>query len=199
MRRTISSAAVLASFVLAACGEQRTPTEVAHTKNSPVALTDGLEPGHAGGIVAHDACDPLTLNATPFGPRTCLKEGRTTFDDFIAQVIATQSAKGWHFTSDEPTARLGNDMLGNNVGGEVHTFTPVRQFGGSIIDPLNELLGNPVVAQECRQLDDDDLVAAGAKYRIEAEELAAVVDASGIARVQCCIHPWMRSEIQMKS
>jgi hypothetical protein len=60
------------------------------------------------------------------------------------------------------------------------------------------VLGNPVVANECLQLDPDDLVASGAKYAIEAEKLASVVDADGIARVQCCIHPWMRTELHLK-
>jgi len=28
--------------------------------------------------------------------------------------------------------------------------------------------------------------------------LAAVTDADGIARVECCIHPWMRTEVRVK-
>ena len=93
--------------------------------------------------------------------------------------------------------RQGVDILGVNVGGEVHTFTPVKEFGGGLIQILNDLSGNPVITPECSAVDDDDKVAPGGKYQIEAEELAASVDADGIARVQCCIHPWMRSEIHM--
>jgi hypothetical protein len=47
-------------------------------------------------------------------------------------------------------------------------------------------------------LDEDDLVASGGKYLIEAGELEDVVDGSGIARVQCCIHPWMRATVRMQ-
>ena len=187
-----------AAFLLAACGDQRTPTEAARANTPSTALREALDPGHIGGIVAHDACDPATFNPA-FGPTTCLKEGRTTLDAFVAQVSETHAAKGWHLTSDNATARLGVDILGNNVGGEVHTFTAVRQFGdGSIFGPLNDVLGDPVVATECGQLDSDDLVPSGGKYAIEAEKLASVVDGSGIARVQCCIHPWMRTEIHMQ-
>jgi len=47
-------------------------------------------------------------------------------------------------------------------------------------------------------LEGDDIVPSGGKYLIEANELDEVADASGIARVQCCIHPWMRTEVRMK-
>jgi hypothetical protein len=80
----------------------------------------------------------------------------------------------------------------------VHTFTPVHQFGGGFVDILNQLSGNLVPAPECLNLEEDDAVASGAKYLIEADELAEVTDAGGIARVQCCIHPWMRTEVRMK-
>jgi hypothetical protein len=197
-RFIITVLAAPAALLLAACGDQRTPTEAARTNTPSTALREALDPGHIGGIVAHDACDPTTFNNT-FGVGTCVKEGPTTLDAFAAQVSETHAAKGWHFTSANATARLGFDVLANNVGGEVHTFTAVRQFGdGSIFGPLNEVLGNPVVANECTQLDGDDLVPSGGKYAIEAEELASVVDGSGIARVQCCIHPWMRTEIHMQ-
>lgn len=186
-----------AALLLAACGDQTTPTETTRANAPSTALREALDPGHIGSIVAHDACDPATFNT--FGPGTCVKEGRTTLDAFIAQVSETRAAKGWDLTSDHATARLGVDIQGNNVGGEVHTFTAVRQFGdGSIFGPLNGVLGNPAVATECADLDSDDLVPSGGKYAIEAEKLASVVDGSGIARVQCCIHPWMRTEIQMQ-
>ena len=69
---------------------------------------------------------------------------------------------------------------------------------GGVVDVLNQLSGNLVPAPECLNLEDDDMVASCGKYLIEAGELADVTDASGIARVQCCIHPWMRTEVRMK-
>ena len=186
-----------AALLLAACGDQSTPTEATRAATSATALRDALDPGHVGGIVAHDACDPATFNGA-FGAGTCVKEGRTTIEAFVAQVSATHAAKGWGLTSANATAQFGVDIQANNVGGEVHTFTAVRQFGdGSIFGPLNDVLGDPVVATECTELEADDLVPSGAKYAIEAQKLATVVDGDGIARVQCCIHPWMRTEIHL--
>lgn len=189
--------AIPAVLVLSGCGELRTPTDATPATTPSIALSTAQGPETIGGIVAHDACDPETFNASPFGPDLCFKQGRVTFDDFVAILTAQQSVPEWHFTSDHPTARLGVDILGVNVGGEVHTFTPVKQFGGGLIQILNDLSGNPVITPECSAIEDDDKVAPGGKYQIEAEELAASVDADGIARVQCCIHPWMRSEIHM--
>jgi len=191
--------AIPAVLTLAACADQRVPTESTRASAAAAALSSGTIGGdHVAGIVAHDACDPLTFNQTKFGPNTCLREGNTTFNDFVAQLIANHQAKGWHFTPEEATAKFGSDMLGNNVGGEVHTFTPVVAYGGSIIPDINALIGTGDAPTECNELDDDDKVASGSQYRIEAEELSRVADANGIARIQCCIHPWMRAEVHLQ-
>jgi len=197
-RLTVSVLAVAtpAVLLLAACGEQRAPTEVARAGSVTAALS--REDQHAGAIVAHDSCDPATFNAALEDEDACVKPGQTTFQEFIAELTATKTVRDWRFTPEQLTARLGVNLLGNNVGGEEHTFTPVKTFGGGFIAILNNLSGNPVAAPECLNLDEDDVVPSGGKYLIEAEELADAVDGNGIARVQCCIHPWMRTEVRMK-
>ena len=75
-------------------------------------------------------------------------------------------------------------------GGEVHTFTEVKQFGGGIVADLNVLAHTPDVAPECAALENDDFVAPGGKYRETVHE-------SGTAKFQCCIHPWMRLEARV--
>jgi hypothetical protein len=181
---------------LAACSDAKSPTELSRVPSVNAKLDLDQGPDHAGAIVAHDACDPASFAV--FGEDTCVKQGHVTLDNFIAQLQETHVAKGWSFTPSQLTARIGVDLLGNNIGGETHTFTPVKAFGGGFFEPLNELSGNLVPAPECLTLDEDDKVAAGAKYTIEKEELAEVVDASGIARVQCCIHPWMRATVHIQ-
>jgi hypothetical protein len=188
--------AASAILTLVACGDQRAPTEVTRSMNPTVALS--REDQHAGAIVAHDNCDAASFNAALQDPDACVKHGHQTFQQFIAELQATGVARDWRFTSDQLTGRVGVGLLGNNVGGEEHTFTPVHQFGGGFVAILNQLTGNLVPAPECLQLDEDDVVESGAKYLIEADELAEVTDGSGIARVQCCIHPWMRTEVRMK-
>ena len=188
--------AAFSVLTLAGCGEQRAPTEVTRSPNPMVALSQ--QDQHAGAIVAHDACDPASFDAALQDPNACVKNGHETFDQFIAELQANHAAHNWRFTPDQITGRLGVDLLGNNVGGEAHTFTPVHQFGGGVVDVLNQLSGNLVPAPECLNLEEDDMVASGGKYLIEAGELADVTDASGIARVQCCIHPWMRAVVDVE-
>ena len=198
MHRQNFPALALAAFgvlTFAACGEQRAPTEVTRSPNPTVALSK--EDQHAGAIVAHDNCDPASFNAALQDPNACVKHGHETFDQFIAELEANGAARDWRFTPHQITGRFGVGLLGNNVGGEVHTFTPVRAFGGGFVDELNTIL-NLQPVPECKAVEGDDLVPSGGKYLIEADELAEVTDASGIARVQCCIHPWMRTEVRMK-
>jgi hypothetical protein len=183
-----------AILLLTACGEQSSPTEAAGVVASASRAHAG--PEHTGAMVAHDTCEPTTFNAA-IGAGTCVKNGSTTFQQFIAELTATRVVRDWRFTADEVPGRFGIDVLGRNVGGEEHTFTPVKQYGGGIIPLLNNLSGNPVAAPECLALDEDDMVASGGNYLIEAEELADVVE-NGIAKVQCCIHPWMRSTVRLK-
>ena len=183
---------------LAACNDQGSPTEATGVVPASAVLAKGDNgPQHAGAIVAHDLCEPNSFNAG-IGEGTCVKHGNVTLDEFIAELQATQAVARWNFTPGQLAARLGVDLLGNNVGGEEHTFTPVKAFGGGFIDFLNGLSGNPVPAPECLTLDGDDVIPSGGKYLIEAEELEEAADASGIARVQCCIHPWMRATVRMQ-
>ena len=198
MHRQNFPALALAAFsvlTLAACGEQRAPTEVNRSPNPTVALSK--EDQHAGAIVAHDNCDPASFNAALQDPNACVKHGHQTFQQFIAELQATGDARDWRFTPGQITGRFGVGLLGHNVGGEEHTFTPVHAFAGGFVDVLNGILGLQP-APECLTLEEDDVVPSGGNYLIEADELDEVADASGIARVQCCIHPWMRTEVRMK-
>ena len=84
-----------------------------------------------------------------------------------------------------------------NTGGETHTFTRVRKFGGGFVDALNQASGNPVPAPECAQLvngvltpqapsADNLFIPAGGTAS------ASVPGRDDEIRYQCCIHPWMR-------
>jgi hypothetical protein len=191
--------ALPAIIILASCGEQRMPTAATKAGVPDASLSrDDNGSQLAGAFVAHDSCDPDSFNAAN-GPGTCLKQGRTTFTEFIAELQATQVARDWRFTPDQMMAQRGSDMLGNNVGGTKHTFTPVKQYGGGINPTLNKLSDNPVEAPECSNLKAEDIIASGGRTTIGAQALSEVADASGVARVQCCIHPWMRSEVKLKS
>ena len=200
MRRPRAVAGLAALFVagmVMGCSDRPAPTGPSRMTPPGSALL-GVGSGHAGSVVAHDSCDPASFNAALDDPNACLKPGRTTFQEFIAELTATHTARSWRFNPDQATAHAGEALVAQNVGGEAHTLTPVRQFGGGFIQLLNNLSNNPVPAPECLNVPGLDFVAGGEKSIIPAAALAAVADAGGIARVECCIHPWMRTEVRLK-
>src|SRR5262252_10975913 len=97
-------------------------------------------------VQVRDDCDPATFNAA-VGPGTCVGNGDTTFPDFLAEVTANQSAEQWRFNPDRVSEP--RPLVARNRGGETHTFTKVKQFGGGVVDLLNQLSGNTDLAKEC--------------------------------------------------
>jgi hypothetical protein len=139
----------------------------------------------------YDSCDPATFNAVFNDPTICVKQGHVPFDRFIAELTRTQKAAQWRFAPTNVELEGGENLLAINHGGEVHTFTRVNRFGGGILPLLNDLSGNTTVAPECTTLEADDFVAAGGTYTAE-------LNTDRIQHFQCCIHPWMRTDVHMK-
>ena len=132
---------------------------------------------------------------------SCRMMGFVVTTDYDKARAFYEGRLGFEFVSLDQFAlavRAGENMLANNVGGEVHTFTPVRQYGGGFIPILNELSNNPVPAPECLDFSTMVLVPSGGKSIIPGAALAAVADADGIARVECCLHPWMRTDVRLR-
>lgn len=166
---------------------------VALTLTYPGLLTRAAAFSRAERLVSMmDACDPETFNDM-FGEGTCLRQGGVNVDKFLSLLGQHGSVGAWHFSPSSAPIAAGTTLVAVNRGGEVHTFTEVEEFGGGFIQPLNDLSGNPVPAQECLNLEDDDFVPPGGTY---TEQVAS--NASGTIKVQCCIHPWMRLEARIK-
>lgn len=136
-----------------------------------------------------DACDGPSFNAA-VGAGDCNRPHGVSFSDFFALLTANQSVGAWHFAPSNTEAFLGDSILATNKGGEPHTFTRVASFGGGIVPILNKLSGTPVEAPECKT--EKDFVAPG---RTDTEQL----DQVGVLNFQCCIHPWMRTTVLVKS
>jgi plastocyanin len=137
----------------------------------------------------HDQCDPATFNAA-VGPGTCVgNAGGVPFDMFVAQVTKTQQAGAWHIAPGIVQMQDGEALVAQNTGGEQHTFTEVQQFGGGLVDFLNQLSGNPVPVPECNPANPEiQFLNPGQKTEPDFEE-------PGVHHYQCCIHPWMRTDI----
>ena len=145
-------------------------------------------------IRMYDDCEPTTFNAV-LGDGTCIGNGHTTFAEFIEELEETQDVHTWRNQPSNMHLNVGRPTLIENRGGEAHTFTPVADFGGGFIPDLNGISGNPVPAPECLNFGSIVFIPAGA---VEQGPTAGSAELPvGSHKFQCCIHPWMRTVIEV--
>jgi plastocyanin len=184
-RSTYALAAVLVAALQVGCsdaGRVSEPRSVAAASKASLDASGTVRP-----IQILDACDPTSFDAV-FGVGTCIRPGGRTLTDFIGEVSAKGEADAWRFAPGNIEARVGQTLLAVNNGGEKHTFTEVKKFGGGLNTTLNELSHNTEVAPEC---NTSTMIAAGGSQTDELDE-------PGTELYQCCIHPWMRTTVTVR-
>jgi len=148
-------------------------------------------------VVALDECDPTTFN-TALGPDFCKNVtlgAFTTLGDLIAAAQAGTPDKGWDFEPDQVTIHKGDIVSVVDQGGEPHTFTEVKAFGNGFVPPLN-VGGATTAIPECA---GGFSTVAVAKTRIlQGSHLDITGLSKGKHLFQCCIHPWMHMEVDVK-
>ena len=152
-------------------------------------------------IEIEDDCQPASFNSV-IGPGACIGDGETSFGAFIAELQATQRAADWKFDPSMLTIRAGRPVILKNDGGETHTFTMVKAFGGGFVTILNTLSGNPVPAPECvSPTGAGPATPSPVNVFVTADKEASFRTAGlmpGQYMFQCCIHPWMRIVLTVK-
>jgi plastocyanin len=148
-------------------------------------------------IVAVDECDPATFNdPAAAGPGFCQNVSLgafTTLQDLIDEAMAGAPDPNWDFEPDVVTIKKQSTLSVVNQGGEPHTFTEVSHFGGGFFEPLN---GGEDVVPECA---GGFANLAVAKTRIlQGSHLDITGLSKGTHLFECCIHPWMRVEVDVK-
>ena len=141
-----------------------------------------------------DDCEPVTFNAV-LGDGACIGNGHTTFAEFIEELEETQDVHTWRNQPSQMHLNIGRPTLIENRGGEVHTFTRVANFGGGFVPELNGISGNPVPAPECLNFGAIVFIPAGATE--EGPTAGSSGAPVGTSRFQCCIHPWMRTVMEV--
>jgi plastocyanin len=149
-------------------------------------------------IVALDECDPTTFNKA-LGPDFCKNVAlaplgfATTFQDLFTKAANGSPDPGWDFEPDTLAIKQGTTVVVTDQGGEPHTFTEVRNFGGGFVEGLN---GGEEIVSECSGGFKNVDVA---KTRIiQGSDLRVTGLSKGEHRFQCCIHPWMRMTVEVK-
>lgn len=194
LRFCSSVAVVAAATLVAGCENRSQPVSPSALGNTSAVGVAGPAPLAAKGPSQHvvslmDACDPTTFNAV-LGAGACTRSGGVTFDMFLELLGRHHSVGAWHFAPSNVTMKVGELLVATNRGGEEHTFTEVDEFGGGVVPQLNALAGLTDVAPECAALGRGGRIAPGSSTSEEEEE-------EGVELYQCCIHPWMRTEVRI--
>jgi plastocyanin len=154
-------------------------------------------------VVALDECDPITFNpavgeeGTGFCHNVTLYGLGLGFETPLGSLIDQANSgtpdPGWDFEPDQLTIQKGTTVSVVDQGGEPHTFTEVSQFGGGFVPALNH---GEAIAPECAGGFKN--VAVARTRILQGSRL----DVAGLSRgkhfFQCCIHPWMRMEVDVK-
>jgi plastocyanin len=154
--------------------------------------------GHVAQIVALDECDPATFNKA-LGPDFCKNVAlaplgfATTFQDLFTKAANGTPDPGWDFEPDTLKIKEGTTVVVTNQGGEPHTFTEVKKFGGGFVEGLNA--GEETVSECSGGFKNVEV----AKTRIiQGSDLRVTGLSKGEHRFECCIHPWMRMKVEVK-
>jgi hypothetical protein len=146
-------------------------------------------------VVALDECDPTTFNAV-LGPDFCKNVSLgafTTLSDLFAQAASGHPDSKWDFEPDVVHLTQGGVLRVVDQGGEPHTFTEVAHFGGGFITDLN---GGEETVPECSGGFANLEVARTRILQGSESQIAGL--SKGKHLFQCCIHPWMRVEVDVK-
>lgn len=157
--------------------------------------TAAMAQDETGKIELYDNCDPADPAwETVGGCAVSREKGNVTlaeFNMYLTSPLAVMQLVGhpsWRIEPSYltmPTAFV--DVA--NVGGRLHTFTEVQNFGGGRLPPLNQ---GQSIAPECN-LDP----AAADPTALIPRQSRRVSLGNGTHKFQCCIHPWMRSVVRV--
>ena len=153
-------------------------------------------------VVVLDECDPLTFNAsTAAGPDFCKNVAlgafgySTTLSELLNGAEAGTPDPGWDFEPDLLTIKQGTTVSVVDQGGEPHTFTEVKAFGNGFLPPLNPGSSTSVIP-ECQGGFKN--IAVARTRVVQGSHLDVTGLSKGKHLFQCCIHPWMRMEVDVQ-
>lgn len=153
--------------------------------------------GKEAQIVAVDECDPATFNKPEAaGPDFCKNVAlgaQVPFEKLFSDAADGTPNPAWDFEPDELTIHRGTALSVVDQGGEPHTFTEVKEFGGGFIEGLN---GGETTTPECNG-GFGNLGVARTRI-LQGSRLDVTGLAPGKHLFQCCIHPWMRVTVDVK-
>jgi len=147
-------------------------------------------------VVALDECDPKTFNEA-LGADFCKNIAlgySTTLSELFSEAQSGHPDPNWDFEPDTVHIAKGTAVSVVDQGGEPHTFTEVKHFGGGFIPQLNGP-GEKTIP-ECA--GGFGKVAVARTRLLQGSQLQVTDLPPGEHFFQCCIHPWMRVKVEVK-
>jgi hypothetical protein len=164
----------------------------------PASAVGASHRPHVREVELRDDCDPATFDEA-IGPGTCIEHSRgrgVTFAEFVDKLNPQDFGHPkWRNRPSHRVIRADDSLEVVVRGGEFHTFTEVDEFGPGCVAFINAALGltDPAPTQaECDSLSATTGVLPG-------ETLTVAGLDPGEHYFMCLIHPWMRTEIDVKS
>jgi hypothetical protein len=160
-------------------------------------------------IKIKDKCDPATFDFN-VAPGACVGNGAVTFTRFLDEVTKLQRAPQWQFAPAQRQMKVGQAFVATNEGGETHTFTEVKAFGGGIAPFLNAPAHATTLAPECTDgtpgatiANGNHLLNPGPGFNAlqpgdTFRDTETIDDVGHPVLYQCCIHPWMQEVLTVR-
>jgi len=144
---------------------------------------------HQRVLELRDACDKASWDVE--FPGLCTKNaGSVSLPEFRA-ALAEGGSGAWWIRQREITLDAGDSIAATDVGGIVHTFTEVQEFGKGCVPEWNTAIKDTV--------DNCDFGKfLGTLVQPGATNQAQVLPV-GVHKFQCLIHPWMRTVVTVRA
>lgn len=144
---------------------------------------------HARVLELRDQCEKASWDVE--FPGLCTRDaGSVSLPEFRA-ALADGGSGAWWIRQRHLTVDAGDSIAATDVGGIVHTFTEVTQFGKGCVPEWNQAVTETV--------DNCDFSRFGATIVPPGTTSAPQTLAVGVHRFQCLIHPWMRTTVTVEA
>ena len=180
---TISALAIIA-FAAPVVSSHDQPNNDANQGNRTIEMVDDCDPNDAAWLPVGCLQNDGDVTAAEFSQflRSPLYDNIAPPGDGVGSFLVGHPS--WRNDPSHVVIAAGKKIDVRNVGGRPHTFTPVAEFGGGVVPPLN--VGTQP-APEC-----------ASSIRLEPGDRTSITaSGEGIQRFQCCFHPWMRATVRV--
>lgn len=135
-----------------------------------------------------DECDKASWDEV--FPNLCSRDsGSVTIQRFRSE-LAKGGSGAWWIRQRDITLDVGDTISATNVGGIIHSFSEVDEFGFGCVPEWNTAITATV--NNCTFANFATFVPEGTTSAPKALSV-------GVHKFQCIIHPWMRTVVTVRS